>query len=107
MLILEGTPPKPPVYDQALINRILEENGGVAGFLDRMERFRKVVDRFHKEEEALTRKYPFKWVAVGKDGLLEVGDSLEEVCSACEARGLKNPDYWARFLDPDPKVMVL
>ena len=39
----------------------------------------------------LEQTYPGKWIAVGPEGLLAVGDSLQEVAEQAEAKGESDP----------------
>jgi hypothetical protein len=100
-------PVDPSLVGEYDVGRVIERLGGWEAVLKRMAEFEKVTSRMFSEEDELTQKYPYKWVAVGKDGLLEVGDTMEEVFAAVEARGLKNPEFVVRFLDPDPLDLVL
>ncbi len=95
------------VTDWYDVERAIEEMGGMEVIRKEFAEFEKVISRMHSDEDELTRKYPYKWVAVGKDGLLEVGDTLEAVVVAVKSRGLKNPDYVVRYLDPDPPDLIL
>ena len=90
--------PKP---DEAVVEEMIAFFGGEEEMRRGNELFHQVVLRLHSEEIALTKQYPHKWVAVGKDGLLEVGDSLEEVNEAVKARGMKNPEYLLHYLNPN------
>ena len=93
--------------DQAEADKTIAILGGKEAILDSLARFDEVLDRFDQEEAALTEQYPHKWVAVSKNGIEEVGDSIEEVLDACRSRGLTNPDVVVRYLDPDPPVLIL
>ena len=89
------------------IKEMMEFFGGEEGIAKMDEAFHQVVLRWHSEEVALTKQYPYKWVAVGKDGLLEVGDSMEEVSEAVRARGIRNPHCVLRYLNPNPPPLIL
>ena len=96
-----------PILEDYTLEQIIEQMGGMEAINKRNELFSQVIQRMNEDEAALTEQYPYKWAAVGKDGLLEVGDSLEEVVAAVESRGMKNHEYQAMFLDPDPPILIL
>jgi hypothetical protein len=60
-----------------------------------------------QENEALTAQYPNQWVAVGKDGVLAVRDSMEEVFAAVESADLRGSEFVVEFLDTDPPDLIL
>ena len=97
----KGRKPEPEVLEQQ-IKEMIEFFGGEEEMKRGNELFHQVVLRMDRDRAALTEQYPYKWVAVGKDGLLEVGDSLQEVNEAVKARGMKNSEYVLHYLDPDP-----
>ncbi len=99
-------PYKISAKDQAVADRIVEAMGGIQGFAEEMEKFRKLNARFSRDQAALTALHPHKWVAVDIDGLVLVGDSMEEVFLACEARGLSNPEVVVHYLDPEMPVFL-
>ena len=75
-----------------------------------MQRHEALWAAFHRMNEdaaALTEKYPDKWAAVGKDGLLAVGDSPEEVAQEVEDQGLRRWEYVIEHLETDPVPLIL
>ena len=101
----KGREPEPEVLEQQ-VKEMIEFFGGEEEMKRGNELFHQVVLRLHSEEIALMEQYPYKWVAVGKDGLLEVGDSLQEVSAAVRDRGMKNPEYLLHYLDPGPLTLA-
>jgi len=69
--------------------------------------FRKAVKRLWSERDALTEKYPNRWVSMGKDGVVSIGDSIEEVVSATGTMGISTADVVVEYLDPDPETLIL
>ncbi len=63
--------------------------------------------RMDREREALTRKYPDSWVAMGKDGVVAVADSLDDVVAKVDAQGLRRGAVDIKFLETDPSPMLL
>lgn len=96
-----------PDVEKLAIEEMIEYFGGIEAFNKGNAEFHQVVQRMCNEEAALTEQYPCKWVAVGKDGLLEVGDSMEGVFVAVESRGLKSSEFLVIFLDPNPLLLIL
>ena len=48
------------------------------------------------------KRHPDKWVAMGQEGVLAVGESMDEVLSEVESRGLHGADVVIQFMDTDP-----
>ncbi len=86
---------------------MIEEMGGVAALQERMEQFQRTIDRMMNERESLTEKHPDKWVAMGKDGVLVIGDSSDEVIEKVENQGIRAGEVVIEFLDSDPPVLIL
>ena len=61
---------------------MLAQLGGVEALRDDPNDFRKAVSRLWDERDSLIEKHPEKWVSIGKDGVVSVGDSIEEVVAA-------------------------
>lgn len=69
--------------------------------------FREAVDRLWSEYDALVERHPHKWVAMSRDGLVAVGDSIEEVLSVVDSKGLGRSEITLEYLDPDPDHLIL
>jgi hypothetical protein len=93
--------------DDRGVKEVIDGLGGVKAMLDGVGEFHEVVLRMDKERAALIEKYPDKWVAMGKDGVLAVGDSMEDVFVAVESRGLSGLEFEVEFLDTDPTALIL
>ena len=99
-----------PALDPELIKDIeamFDGMGGYDGFKKGMDEFHQAVTRMFAEREALTEEYPNKWVAMGKDGVLAVEDSLDDLFEELESRGLRDQKMKVEFLDPDPLPLLL
>ena len=46
-------------------------------------------------------------MAMGREGVLAIGDSMDEVLREVEGRGLHGADIVIEFLDPDPPLLIL
>ena len=45
--------------------------------------------------------------SMGKDGVVSIGDSIEEVVSATEVKGVSTADVIVEYLDPNPETLIL
>ena len=86
---------------------LLAQLGGVETLRDDPNDFRKSVNRLWTERESLIEKYPDRWVSMGKDGVISIGDSIEEVVAATEAKGVSTADVIVEYLDPEPETLIL
>ena len=93
--------------DEEYIEEVLAQLGGVGTLREGADDFRETVTRMWGERDALTEKYPDMWVAMGKDGVVSVGNSIEEVLSAAETAGVSNSDVVVEFLDANPRTLIL
>ena len=81
--------------------------GGAEALRDDPNDFRKAVKRLWIERELLIENHPERWVSMGKDGVVSIGDSIEEVVSATEAKGVSTADVIVEYLDPNPETLIL
>ena len=84
------------------LKEMIRDLGGEEGIRQRSEEFRQALDFFFSQKDALVAAHPQKWVAVAKDGIVAVGDSLEAVLAEAKRKGLRNTDILVRHLDPNP-----
>ena len=97
--------PDRPTADE--FEEMLAELGGVEALRDDPNDFRKAVNRLWIERDALIEKHPNRWVSMGKDGVVSIGDSIEEVVLATETKGISTTDVVVEYLDPDPETLIL
>ena len=86
---------------------LLAHLGGAEALRDDPNDFRKAVSRLWTERESLTENHPERWVSMGKDGVVSIGDSIEEVVAATEAKGVSTADVIVEYLDPNPETLTL
>ena len=86
---------------------LLAHLDGAEALRDDPNDFRKAVNRLWTECESLIEGHPERWVSMGNDGVVSVGDSIEEVVAATEARGISIADVVVEYLDPEPERLVL
>ena len=75
--------------------------------MDEMDEYHQIVARMRKEHLSLVERHPDKWVAMGQEGVLAVGDSMDEVLREIEGRGLHGVDVVIEFLDTAPPLLIL
>ena len=92
---------------EAYIRQIIEEAGGFQAFSKQMGDFRDCQIRLDKERAALTEKYPDKWVAMGKDGVVAVNDSQLGLLADIDGQGLSRNAVAIDYLDTDPTPLIL
>lgn len=92
---------------EAYIRQIIEEAGGFQAFSKQMDDFRDCQIRLDKERAALTEKYPDKWVAMGKDGVVAVNDSQRGLLAEIDEQGLRRDAVAIDHLDTDPTPLLL
>ena len=86
---------------------MLTQLGGVRALRDDPNNFRGAVKRLWDERDSLIEQHPNKWISMGKDGVVSIGDSIEEVVSATEAKGISTADVIVELLDPEPEALIL
>lgn len=97
--------PDRPSADE--FEKMLAQLGGTQALRDDPNDFRKAVKRLWSERDALIEKHPNRWVSMGKDGVVSIGDSIEEVVSTTETKGISTTDVVVEYLDPDPETLIL
>ena len=95
------------IRPRADIAQIVEEFGGVAALVERMDEHERVAALMRREIESLPETADDRWVAMGRDGVLETGTSLEEALSKVEAKGLDDGTVIVEFLSAKPEVLIL
>ncbi len=98
---------KSNLNDEAYVRTVIEELGGVRELAAGMREYREIVSRLRAERAALTERYPDKWIAMDRDGVIVVGDSMDEVLDEVESRGLCGGDVAVEFLDTTPPLLIL
>ena len=92
---------------RADIAQIVEEFGGVAALVERIDEHERLTSLMQKEIESLPETADDRWVAMGCDGVLETGNSLEEALSKIEAKELADKTVIVEFLNAEPEVLIL
>ena len=93
--------------DENTVKGIINELGGVKALMEEMDEYQEVVLRMRKERPHLAADYPDKWVAMGREGLLAAGDSMDQVLGQLEAQGVDGSGVVIEFMDTDPPLLIL
>ena len=96
---------KERLIDESL--EIIEELGGVKSIRDGFAEMDTAWRRMDRESDTLLKLYPDKWVAMSKDGVVAVGDSLEGVFSKVDALGLPRNSINVKFIATHPRTLIL
>ena len=86
---------------------LLAHLGGVQALRDDPNDFRKAVRWLWDEQDLLIEQHPYKWISMGRDGAVSIGDSIEEVVAATEAKGVSTADVIIEYLDPNSETLIL
>ena len=76
-------------------------------FFDEMEAFRETADLLSSSQERMIDQYPGQWVAVHSGQVKAHGDSIESVLNEVDSKGLSREQAIVRFIDKEPRVMIL
>ena len=93
--------------DKDHVKEVIEGLGGAKALMDEMDEYHGIVARMRKERPSLVERHPDKWVVMGQEGVIAVGDSMDEVLREVEGRGLHGADVVIEFLDTDPSPLIL
>ena len=96
-----------PLLSEAEVMRIIEEAGGPAAINEGLREFRQAFVRMDEERAQLTAKHPYKWVVMGTDGVLAIGDTMEQVLEEIKDGGKRPQNVFIDFMDPDPPELIL
>ena len=96
--------PKTQLLDDACV--VVEEMGGLSALIDDLTEFRKLHTRLTNERRHLLEKYPDRWVAMGRDGVVAAGATRAEVLEAVDKSGTARSDTVVEFIDTDPPVLI-
>ena len=95
------------LWTEAYVKSVIENLGGAQELVDGIREYSEIVARMRSERASLMEKYPDRWIAIGKDGVLAVGDSMEDVFEEVESQGVREADVVVEFLDTDPPLLIL
>ena len=93
--------------DEKYVREIVEGLGGPGALIASMQEYHEIVVRMRNERATLMEAHPNQWVAMGKDGVVAIGDSIDAVIEDAESQGLRGSDRVIEFLDTDPPILIL
>ena len=93
--------------DENQVKKIIESLGGAKVLMNEMDEYQEVITRMREERPNLVVSYPDQWVAMRREGVLAVGNSMDEVLGQVETLGVHTADVVIEFMDTDPPVLIL
>ena len=81
--------------------------GGVEGIRKGFAEMNAAWRRMDRESDTLLKLYPEKWVAMSKDGVVAVGDSLEGIFDKVDELGLRRNSIDVKFITAHPQKLIL
>ena len=103
----ETTDSMQDLRNESYIKTLVENLGGAQALVNGIREYRQIVARMWSERASLMEKYPDRWIAMGKDGVLAVGDSMDDVLEEVESQGYRGSEVVIEFLDTDPPLLIL
>ena len=91
---------KERMLDEAVAS--LTANGGLARMRTELKEYWGVWEQMQKQIKSLTEKHPDKWIAMSKEGIIAIGDDIEEVLAVVDDRGISRNVVVTEFMDTDP-----
>lgn len=86
---------------------LLQECGGLDQVLEDLGSIRRSQKAFSGQHRRLSREHPHKWVAFHNGKMAALADSLDGVLEAADEKKIPRGKMVIRYLDPDPKLMIL
>ena len=86
---------------------MIEAMGGAKGIRTLIEDRQSMFVEFWAAYSSLLEQHPDKWVAWGKEGVIDIADSRDELLRGMRSRNLTANDVMVEFLDTDPKGYIL
>ena len=86
---------------------LLQECGGLEQVLEDLGSIRRSEQAFSGRHRRLSREHPNQWVAFHNGKMAALADSLNGVLEAADEKKIPRGNMVIRYLDPDPKLMIL
>ncbi len=74
---------------------------------DGLHAFRKTAMRLSSRHPRMVERYPNQWIALHSGRVRAHGDSLESVLREIDEKGLSRDQTIVRFIDKEPRTMIL
>lgn len=88
-------------------NSMIEAMGGAEGIRTLLEERRSMFVEFCAVYSSLLEQHPDKWVAWGKEGVVDVADSQHDLLCRIGLKKLSAKDVMVEYLDSDQKDYIL
>ena len=72
-----------------------------------LQEFRRNAMRLSSRHPRMVERYPNKWIALHSGGVRAYGDSLDAVLQEIDDKGLSRDQTIVRFIDKEPRTMIL
>ena len=86
---------------------LLQECGGLDQVLEDLGSIRRSQKAFSGQHQQLSREHPNQWVAFHNGKMAALAHSLDGVLEAADEKKIPRGKMVIRYLDPDPKLMIL
>ena len=93
--------------DETYVKTVITEMGGVQQLAVEIREYHEIVVRMRAEQAELLKKHTDRWIAMGRHGVLAVGDSMKEVLEEAERQGVDSGDTVVEFMDTSPPLLIL
>lgn len=93
--------------DNMKVEENLESSHSVKYMRTMLEDHEALEMSFQTAYPSLLRDHPDRWVAWGKNGIVGVSDSQDDLLRKMRARNLLAKDVVVEFLDSDPQALIL
>lgn len=74
---------------------------------EELQSFRKTARRLSSRHPRMIERYPGQWVALHSGRVRAHGGSLESVLTEVDLKGLSRQQTIVRFIDDEPRTMLL
>ena len=88
-------------------DEMLELIGDPEKAIEEMEIFRETVRVLSSSRAQLVERYPRQWIALHSGEVRASGPTLEVVLEKLDAEGFSRDQAIVRYMDPDPKTLIL
>ena len=90
-----------------VVAELLQECGGLDQVLEDLDSIRRSHKAFSGLHCQLSREHPNQWVAFHNGKMAALGETLDGVLEAADGKEIPRGKMVIKYLDPDPKLMIL
>ncbi len=88
-------------------DQVIKEMGGPKVISRELREFSNRVQVFECKRAELTAQYPNKWIAMYNEDIVAVADSLQDLLSRMDDRGVPRKEAIVEYMDTEQRSMVL